>query len=86
MIRHRGVVGFGSRRGQKIEFLSWEWVSSVCVLSSVVSDGDPDIVLTRNSGRSAIVYLSSALVHSLLLRYRHLTHRHLGYKSYIEGG
>ena len=38
-------------------------VSFVCVLSYVVSGGGPDIVLTTHSGRPALVYLSSVLVH-----------------------
>ena len=42
-------------------------VSFVCVLSSIVSGGGPDIVLTTHSGRPVLVYLSSVLVHSLLL-------------------
>ena len=36
-----------------------------CVLSSVVSGGGSDIVLTIHAGRPAIVFLSSFLVHSL---------------------
>ena len=39
----------------------------VCVLSSVVFGGGPDIVLTTHSGRPALVYLSSVLVQRLLL-------------------
>ena len=42
-------------------------VSFVCVLSCVVSGGGHVIVLTTHSGRPALVYLSSVLVHSLLL-------------------
>ena len=42
-------------------------VCVLCVLSCVVSDGGLDIVLTRHSGRSALVYLSSVLVQRLLL-------------------
>ena len=34
----------------------------LCVLSSVVSGGGPDIVHTTHSGRTALVYLSSVLV------------------------
>ena len=37
------------------------------VLSCVISDGGPDIVLTTHSGSPALVFLSSVLVHSLLL-------------------
>ena len=40
------------------------------------ADG-PDFVLTTPSGRSALVYLFSVLVHSQLLPYRYLTHGHL---------
>ena len=39
----------------------------LCVLSCVVSGGGPDIVLTTRSARPALVYLSSVLVHNLLL-------------------
>ena len=42
-------------------------VSFVCVLSCVVFGGGPDIVLTTHSGRPALVYLSSVLVHRQLL-------------------
>ena len=42
-------------------------VSFVCLLPCVVSNGGPDIVLTRNSGMNALVYLYSVMVHSLLL-------------------
>ena len=42
-------------------------VCFLCVLSSVVSGGGPDIVLTTHSGRPVLVYLSSIRVHSLLL-------------------
>ena len=41
-------------------------VSFVCVLSCVVSDGGPNIVLTTHSGKPALVYFS-ALVRRLLL-------------------
>ena len=43
------------------------YVTIVCVISSVVYGGDPDIVLTTHSGRPVLVYLSSVLIHSLLL-------------------
>ena len=46
----------------------------MCVLSCVLSGGRPDILLARGSGRPALVYLSSVLVHILLLPYRHLTY------------
>ena len=46
---------------------SWDWVCVFCVLSSAVSGGDPDIVLTTHSGRPALMYLSNILVLSLLL-------------------
>ena len=36
----------------------------LCVLSCVVSGG-PDIVLITHSGRPALVYLSSVLIHSM---------------------
>ena len=39
----------------------------LCVLSCLVSGCGSDIVLTTHSRRSALVYLSSVLVHSLLL-------------------
>ena len=39
----------------------------VCVLSCVVSGGGSGIVLATNSGRPALVFLFSVLVHSLLL-------------------
>ena len=42
-------------------------VSFVCILSCVVFGRDPDIVLTTYSGRPALVYLSSILLHRLLL-------------------
>ena len=42
-------------------------MSFACVLSCAVSGGGTDIVLTTHSGRSALVYLSSVLVHSQLL-------------------
>ena len=48
-------------------FIMVPCVSLVCVLSSVVSGGDPDRVLTIQSGRAALMYMSSVLVHSLLL-------------------
>ena len=44
-----------------------ECVPFVCVLSCVVSGGGSDILQTTHSRRSALVYLSSVLVHSLLL-------------------
>ena len=61
--------------------LSWDWVCVFCVLSCVVLGRGPDIVLTTHSGRSALVYLPSVLVQSLLLPYRPLTHGHLTCKS-----
>ena len=42
-------------------------MSFVYVLFCIVSDGGPVIVLTTHSGRPVLVYLSSVLVHSLLL-------------------
>ena len=57
-------------------------VSFVYVLSCVVCDSGPDIQLTTDSGRPALVYLSSVLVYSLCFPYRHLTHGHLGCKSW----
>ena len=39
------------------------YVSIVCVLSGVVSGGGPAVVLTTHSGRPALLYLSSVLVH-----------------------
>ena len=39
----------------------------VSVMSSVVSGDGHDIVLSTHSWRPALVYLSSVLVHSLLL-------------------
>ena len=99
--RRRGVVcwvstfqpgGPGSIPGGVRNFNFYPGTGCVlCVLSDVVSGGDPDIVLTTYSGRPAIVYLSSVMVHSLLLPYRHIRHEHLGCKflgdkSYIGGG
>ena len=57
------------------------FLSLVCVMFCVVSGCGPDIVLTTHSGRPVIVFLSSALVHSLLLLYRHLVQGYLGCKS-----
>ena len=57
---------------------------SVCdfgVLSYVVSGGDPDIVLTTHSGRPALVYLSSVLVHSVLLSLQASESRAFGCKT-----
>ena len=49
-----------------------------CVSFACVVSGDgPDIVLTR-SGRPALMYLSSVLVHSLLLPLQVSAHGHLG--------
>ena len=45
-------------------------VSFVCVQSCVVFGGGPEIVLTTNSGRPALVYLCSGLVQRLLLPLR----------------
>ena len=39
----------------------------LCILSCVVYGGGPDIVLTTHSWGPALVYLSSVLVHNLLL-------------------
>ena len=65
-------------------------VSFVCVLSSVVSGGGLDIVLTTHSGRPALVYLSSVLLQNLLLLLQASDPRAFvlyvpggGYKSYI---
>ena len=55
-----GVRNFNSYPGIRC-------VSFACVLSCAVSGGGPDIVLTMHSGRPALVYLSSVLVHSQLL-------------------
>ena len=44
-----------------------EVVSSGGCKSCVVSGGAPDIVLATHSGRPTFVYLSSVLVHSLLV-------------------
>ena len=41
-------------------------VCVLCVLSCVVSGSDPDVLITH-SGRPALLYLSSVLVHSPLL-------------------
>ena len=65
-------------------------VRCVRILSCVVSGSGPDILLIIYSGRLAILYLSSVLVHSLLLLYRKLTHGHLVLspgecKSFIGG-
>ena len=50
-------------------------------LSCALSGGEPDIVLTKHSGRPTLVHLSSVLPHSLLFPYRHLSHEHLGCKT-----
>ena len=42
-------------------------VSFVCILTCVVSGGDPDIMLTIHSESHAFVYLLSLLVQRLLL-------------------
>ena len=57
--------GFVSRRCQEFESLSWDWVCVLCVLSCVVPNGGPDILLTTDLQKSAFVFLSSVLVHSL---------------------
>ena len=38
-----------------------------CVLSCVVSGGNPDIVLTKHSEKPTLVYLVSVMVHRPLL-------------------
>ena len=42
-------------------------ILEVLFMSRVVSGGEPDIVLYIDPGSPALVYLSSVLVHSLLL-------------------
>ena len=78
-IRRRGVVGRvpafqpggpGSIPGGVRNFNVCPGIGCVffvCVLSCVVFGEGPDIVLTRQSGRLASVYLSSVLVHRQLL-------------------
>ena len=65
----------GSILGGVRNFNFYPGTGCVCplfVFCPVLYDGGPDIVLTTRSGRSAVVFLSSVLVHSLLLPYRHL--------------
>ena len=58
--------GFDSRGVRNFNFYPGTVsVSFICVLFCVVSGGGPASVLTTHSGRSALVYLSSVLVHSL---------------------
>ena len=70
-IRRRGVVGrVPAIPGGMRNFNSYPGIGClpfVCVLSCVVSGGRSDIGLTTHSGRSALVYLSSVLVHRQLL-------------------
>ena len=55
-------------RLRKFDFsLGTRCVSFFSVLVCVVYGGGPDIVLTTHSVKSAIVFLFSVLVHSLLL-------------------
>ena len=56
----------------------------LCVLSCFISGGSTDILLAADSGRSAPVFLSSVLVHSLALPTGSLTHGHLDCKSLRE--
>ena len=67
--------------GSGILILSWDWVCVLCVLSCVVFDGGPDIMLTTHSGRHALVSLSNVLVQRFCSPYRHLTNGHLDCKS-----
>ena len=79
MIRRRGMVGRapafqpsgpGSIPGGGQKFLIPILGLGVCplsVLSCAASSAGPNIVLTTNSGRLALVYLSSVLVHRQML-------------------
>ena len=58
-------------------------MSFVWVLSCAVSGGGPDIVLTIHSWRPALVYLSSVLVHRLLLPLQASDSREFG--VYVTG-
>ena len=58
---------WNSRATRSLTTSSPSTVSFVCVLSYVVSGGGPDIVRYAHSGRPARVYLSSVLVHSMLI-------------------
>ena len=77
IIRRRGAVGRvpafqtggpGSIPGGVRNFNSYPGIVCVlCVLSFAASGGGPYIVLTTHSGRPALVYLFSVLVHRQLL-------------------
>ena len=59
--------GFDSRRGHEFYFLFWYWACVLCLCSVLCRFWQwPWLVLTILSGRPAIIYLSSVLVHSLL--------------------
>ena len=60
-------VPFPAGSGILISVLGLGVCPFVFVLSCVASGGGPDIVLTTQSGRPALVYLSSVLVQRLLL-------------------
>ena len=55
-------------------------------MSCVVSGSGSNIVLTTHSGRPALVYLHSVLIHNLCTPYRHLAQGNLSSKSYIGEG
>ena len=72
-------VPFPAESGILISILGMD----VCPLCFVlcVSGGGPDVLLNKDSGRSAHVYLTTVLVQSLWLPYRHLTHVYLSWNS-----
>ena len=49
-------------RGQGFQSLYWNWACVLCVLSSVVSGGGPDILIITDSVRDALVFLSTISV------------------------
>ena len=82
-----GSSGLIPSRIRNFHFYLGTWcVSFVKVLSCAVSCGGPDIVLITHSGRPALVYLSSVLVHSLLLPPTCIWHMGTWVLSPGEGG
>ena len=72
--------GPGSIPGWIRDYPGTESVSFVFVLSCALPGGGPDILLTTDLGKPALVHPCSVLVHSLCYLYRHLTHGHLDCK------
>ena len=95
MIRRRGVDGrvpaFQPGAAARVRFpgrggsgmlISVLGLGVSCVFCPVfVFGGGPDIVLTTHSGRTALVYLSSVLIQSLLLPLQASDPREFGFKS-----